>query len=691
MHIRAYLLILAAGILIPALLLSGLAFRMLQQAEQRAALGALGESANGVALLVDRELYSAEAALRVLAASPSLAARDDRAYYEQAKRVHAGDDGWSLLLDADGQALVNTAVPFGTPLGAMLDQASTRAMIKAGRTVVSDLLPAGVDGKRSTTMSLPVTLANGNSYVLVKAFSTDRRGGLEHASLEGTRVFDVFTHPSMSGWAVAVAAPVALLGRCSRDASVVAAMGLLAATLVAVALAGWFGRRHVRSIRRAVQAAIGLGKGVQPAVVRSRVIELNELHAALQAAGEQLLQAHAFRQHADSERQSLLEGEQQARLVAEQQNSAKDQFLAMLGHELRNPLAPISTAAQLLKLQTPDAARVRYASDVIARQVDHMNSLPGDLLDVSRVTRGLVVLNMEPVELGPVIERALEQTGELVLEKKQSLVLDMPRTPMLVRGDKTRLIQIFTNLINNAAKYSPPGGQIGVKVRAGDGELSVVVTDNGEGIAQDLLPRIFDLFSQGERAPDRSPGGLGLGLALVQSLVRMRGGSVTACSAGAGQGSTFAVVLPYSVQAAPARTAAASTGPVARTAPGHLAIMIVDDNIDGAISLSLFLEDAGGHRVSTYYDAGTALGSAAAESPDVFILDIGLPDITGYELARRLRSMPQCKDALYIALTGYGQAKDKKLAFEAGFDHHVSKPADPQAILSLLGEVRRHA
>ena len=526
---------------------------------------------------------------------------------------------------------------------------------------------------------------------LVSAAAQSRRGGLEHASLEGTRVFDVFTHPSMSGWAVAVAAPVALLGRCSRDASVVAAMGLLAATLVAVALAGWFGRRHVRSIRRAVQAAIGLGKGVQPAVVRSRVIELNELHAALQAAGEQLLQAHAFRQHADSERQSLLEGEQQARLVAEQQNSAKDQFLAMLGHELRNPLAPISTAAQLLKLQTPDAARVRYASDVIARQVDHMNSLPGDLLDVSRVTRGLVVLNMEPVELGPVIERALEQTGELVLEKKQSLVLDMPRTPMLVRGDKTRLIQIFTNLINNAAKYSPPGGQIGVKVRAGDGELSVVVTDNGEGIAQDLLPRIFDLFSQGERAPDRSPGGLGLGLALVQSLVRMHGGSVTACSAGAGQGSTFAVVLPYSVQAAPARTAAASTGPVARTAPGHLAIMIVDDNIDGAISLSLFLEDAGGHRVSTYYDAGTALGSAAAESPDVFILDIGLPDITGYELARRLRSMPQCKDALYIALTGYGQAKDKKLAFEAGFDHHVSKPADPQAILSLLGEVRRHA
>lgn len=211
--------------------------------------------------------------------------------------------------------------------------------------------------------------------------------------------------------------------------------------------------------------------------------------------------------------------------------------------------------------------------------------------------------------------------------------------------------------------------------------------DNGEGFSQELLPRIFDLFSQGERTPDRSQGGLGLGLALVQSLVKLHGGSVSAFSAGAGRGSTFAVILPYIVQMSPAPKAA----PAERAPPARLSIMIVDDNIDGAITLSLFLEDAGGHRVSTYYDAGTALGSAAAEAPDVFILDIGLPDFTGYELARRLRAIPQCACAIFIALTGYGQPKDKKMAFEAGFDHHVSKPADPQTILGLLEHMERHA
>ena len=516
MHIRAYLFMLAAGILLPAILLSSLAFRLFHTAEKNAALGALGETANGVALLVDRELYSAQAALHVLAASPSLVERNYQAYYAQAKQVHAFGDGWSMLLDADGRELVNTSVPFGTPLAGRIDQAAARAMIKAGKSVVSDLLPAGPDGKLRTTINVPVTLADGSSYLLVKAFSTDhfvallnastvppgwvvaiidhrgrfiarnlnaqtavgararvelvsalgqaRSGRVEHNTLEGTPVVNVFAHPSMSQWAVTVAAPVALMGRSSRDATFMAAIGLLAATLVASVLACWFGRKHVLWMERAVQAASDLGNAIPPAAVRSRVIEVNALHAALHAAGEQLLHAHVDRNHANTERQTLLEGEKKARVVAELQNSAKDQFLAMLGHELRNPLAPISTAAQLLKLETPDAARVRYASDVISRQVEHMNSLLGDLLDVSRVTRGLVTLNLEQVELRAVIERALEQTGAVVLQKQHTLALDLPERDILVRGDKTRLIQIFVNLINNAAKYTRPGGRIGVSV-----------------------------------------------------------------------------------------------------------------------------------------------------------------------------------------------------------------------------------
>ncbi|MEJ7805863.1 MAG: ATP-binding protein, partial [Telluria sp.] len=256
-----------------------------------------------------------------------------------------------------------------------------------------------------------------------------------------------------------------------------------------------------------------------------------------------------------------------------------------------------------------------------------------------------------------------------------------------VHGDKTRLIQVFANLFNNAAKYTAAGGRIAVRARAGDGHITVTVEDNGEGFSDELLPRIFDLFSQAERTPDRSQGGLGLGLALVKSVVRLHEGSVVASSAGPGQGSTFTVTLPCSMQGQPGPKAVLP----APVPPAKLSIMIVDDNLDGAISLSLFLEEAGGHRVSTYYDAGTALGNAAAEAPDVFILDIGLPDITGYELARRLRAMAPCAHARYIALTGYGQPRDKTLAFEAGFDHHVAKPADPHAILALLAQTVPHA
>ena len=738
MHIRAYLFLLALGILLPAMLLSSLALRMLQNAEKEAALGSLGQTANNVALLVDRELYSAQAALRVLAASPSLAARDYRAFYAQARQVHVGGNGWSVLLDADGRELVNTAMPLGAAPAATPDGGRTRRLIEAGKTVVSDLAPSGKDGTLSTAISVPVTLADGGSYLLVRVFSTDHfvellkgsalpagwltaildsegrfiarnvnatalvgtlarpelvsaasrahSGRILHPSLEGTPIYDVFTHPSLSGWAAAVAAPVTQIGRPARDASFVAAIGLLGAMLAATALAGWFGRKHVQSMGRAVQAAVDLGNGIPPAAVHSRVTEINALHAALHSAGKQMLQARVYRTNAESARQSLLEGEQKARAMAEQKNMAKDQFLAMLGHELRNPMVPISTAAELLKVPAPDAARVRYASDVIARQVEHMNSLLGDLLDVSRVTRGLAALNLAPVELRDVIERALEQTNALVLQKKHTLVLDIPDGQLEVRGDRTRLIQLFANLVNNAAKYTAPGGRISIRVGTSNGAVSVVVNDNGEGFTQELLPRIFDLFSQAERTPDRAQGGLGLGLALVQSLVKLHNGSVTAFSAGIGLGSTFTVTLPYEVRSQPEPKAVLAR-PAELAEPNRLAIMIVDDNIDGAISLSLFLEEAGGHCVSTYYDAGTALGNAAAEAPDVFILDIGLPDITGYELVRRLRAMPQCAHAVYIALTGYGQPKDKNLAFEAGFDHHVSKSADLHAILDLLGQV----
>ncbi|MEO7493304.1 MAG: ATP-binding protein [Massilia sp.] len=736
MRIRAYLFLLAAGILVPVIVFSGLALDMLRNAEKDAALRGLTETAHSIALLVDRDLYSAEAALRVLAVSPTLAAGKLDAFYDEAQVADRGTTGWSVLLDRQANQLINTVRPKGSPVLPSAGAERVRQVMTRQRTMVSDVIFGPATRRLVTSLSVPVALDQGQRYVLSYGFSTEHfhalirsanvppgwvvgiidtkgrfvarnvnndelagkparpelvaaaarapQGQIRHATLEGVEAYDAFTHSSLSGWTIAVAAPVDLIDRSARHAWLLAALGLLAATSLAVGLAAFFGRLHVNSIRRAVDAATALGRGVPPAALRSRVIEVAELHGALHAAGRQLVQAQAYRKHAELERQALLEGEQRARLMAEQQNSAKDQFLAMLGHELRNPLAPISTAAQLLRLPQIDPARVRYASEVIARQVEHMNSLLGDLLDVSRVTRGLVSLNLEQLDLKAMIERAVEQTHGLIDAKHHQLVLNLPAAGVLLEGDQTRLIQIFANLLNNAAKYTRPNGRITLNLMPGKDAVVVTVQDNGEGIAPDLLPRIFDLFSQGERTPDRSQGGLGLGLALVKSLVQLHGGTVGVRSAGPDQGSLFTVTLPWSAPA-PGTSPAPQVRVEAALAP--LRVMIVDDNVDGALSLSLFLTAAGGHHVCTYNDAAGALEWAAFERPDVFILDIGLPDMSGYALARRLRALPPCAQATMVALTGYGQPQDKERAYEAGFDAHIAKPADPQQILSLLQEI----
>ncbi|PWF42103.1 hybrid sensor histidine kinase/response regulator, partial [Massilia glaciei] len=533
-------------------------------------------------------------------------------------------------------------------------------------------------------MNAPQRIGKMSRPELVAAAAGAREGRLRHRTLEGTESYDVFTDSSLSGWAVAVAAPVEMIERSARRATQVAALGLVAAMLCAGILAAFFARAHVNAIARAVRAAIDLGNGIPPQPQRSRVTEVSELHTALHLAGERLVQAQQYRRDAESERQALIEGKKKARRMAEGENKAKDQFLAMLGHELRNPLAPISTAAQLLRMPRLDQARARYAGDVIGRQVEHMNRLLGDMLDVSRVTRGQVSLHLERLDLKSALERAFEQSAALIESRQHSLALALPAQPVWMQGDKTRLVQVFANLINNAAKYSAPRGHLHVGLERDAAHVVVTARDDGEGVAPDLLPRIFDLFSQGERAPDRAQGVLGLGLALVRSLVQLHGGSVAVRGNDPEPGTTFAVHLPLNDDGGEA--AGAEREPAPANA-GPLRVMIVDDNIDAAISLAHLLEQGGGHHVSTHYDAKGALEWAGSEQPDVFILDIGLPDISGYELARRLRAMPMFAGATLIALTGYGQAADRANARAAGFAHHLAKPAEPDRILGLLGRV----
>jgi len=361
-------------------------------------------------------------------------------------------------------------------------------------------------------------------------------------------------------------------------------------------------------------------------------------------------------------------------------NRQKDQFLAMLAHELRNPLAPITTAAQLLKMGTLDAKGVHNASEIIARQAEHMTDLVNDLLDVSRVTRGLVTLEKEELDMNAVVTSALEQVRPLIDAKRHTFTMQLSGEPAHVLGDRTRLVQVLSNILNNAAKYTPPGGQIVLRVSVAGERVLVVVGDNGIGIEPDVLPYIFELFTQAERTPDRSQGGLGIGLALVKSLVALHGGTVDARSEAPGRGSEFEICLPRLTAADPLPGDASGEPGTVRVEP--LRVMVVDDNQDAAQMLAMLLE-VQGHAVSVEYDGRGALQRARRELPQVMLLDIGLPDTDGYALARQLRAIPELKGATLVALTGYGQNEDRRLAEEAGFDHHLVKPAD----LAQVGEI----
>jgi CheY-like chemotaxis protein len=319
------------------------------------------------------------------------------------------------------------------------------------------------------------------------------------------------------------------------------------------------------------------------------------------------------------------------------------------------------------------------AGEVIERQVRHMTQLVDDLLDVSRVTRGLITLHMEPVRLADVVVDALEQMQPLLQASGRSLAPPSGLDGVTVRGDPVRLVQVLVNLLNNAIKYSPPGSPIALQVTVDGGQVEIAVVDAGVGIDASFLPHVFELFTQAQRTPDRSQGGLGIGLALVRSLVQLHGGDVRAASAGPGRGSRFTVTLPLTMETAAASDHPAQP-PTAMPATG-LRILVVDDNADAAETLQALLEMEG-HEVRTAGDAAAALALVAAFDAQVFILDIGLPGVDGYALVRRLRQ--QVPAATFIALTGYGQDKDREQSRLAGFDHHLVKPLDPQGLEAAL-------
>jgi PAS domain S-box-containing protein len=370
----------------------------------------------------------------------------------------------------------------------------------------------------------------------------------------------------------------------------------------------------------------------------------------------------------------------------EEEGRQINEFLAMLGHELRNPLAPIRNAVALMAAKGAADPTTSWARDVIERQVGHLSRLVDDLLDVGRITSGKITLQRETINLVTVVSRAVEAARPLHDQRRHTVEVDLAKGGLLIEGDATRLAQVFINLMSNAAKYTPEGGHISVQARSENGQAVVRVRDDGVGMTAELVPRVFEIFVQGDRSLERAEGGLGIGLTLVDRLVALHGGTVSAHSEGPGLGSEFVVRLPMAEPSARPSDKALADAEPARAR--RLRVLVVDDNRDAVESMALLL-GLWGHEVTTAGEGTAALDRALSQRPDVVLLDIGLPGIDGYEVARRIRANPATSKTILVAMTGYGQAEDRQRAHEAGFTLHLVKPVEPEALQRALATVAR--
>jgi signal transduction histidine kinase len=406
----------------------------------------------------------------------------------------------------------------------------------------------------------------------------------------------------------------------------------------------------------------------------------------LQALNTTLQQANAALERANFNLQSEVQERRRAEEALQEANRHKDEFLAMLAHELRNPLAPILTAAHLMRAKNLQDPQLCLARDVIERQLAQLTRLVDDLLDVSRITTGKIKLAPEPVDLTEVLARAVETVESAVRGRQQVFTTEVADRTLTVWGDRVRLTQAIANLLENAVKYTERGGRINLTAGRRGAQVEIAVADNGIGIAPDVLPRVFDLFAQGRREPMQPQGGLGVGLALVRRLAEMHGGTISAYSAGVGLGSRFVLRLPlFTERAQQLAPVEAVPGPGEPKAIRRR-VLVVDDNVDALESLAALLK-LNGHEVYSALSGDGALAAAERHHPELVLLDIGMPHLDGYEVARRLRAQPWGKQMVVVAVTGWGQESDRRRSGEAGFDGHLVKPLALDQLNRLLAEL----
>lgn len=730
MKLRSRLCLLAAVALVPLVIFSAFAADQLIDALKSAALRGIRETARTCVLIIDREVKSSLSALRVLATSDSLKSGHWSKFYDQAKFATDPAGGWVVLYDEHGGQIINTRVSFGSQLPTRPSPGKIVEILDRGTPHVSGLVWGKTIQRHIVFVDMPVYMDNGKRYLLSKAFYAeyfntafanrnipddwvvgifDRDGltiarskraeefvgkpaspmtaaavkagsetELKHLTRDNIEVYDSIVHSTLSGWTVAVGVPVQDVDAEFKKAGYLAAGGLLLAIMMAVLASAWIGRRLAQGIESAAESAGALGRNeVVPPSPPSGIDEIDHLQRALTGASQLLSEEQKRRAAAEQEKARLLESEQQARKLSDEQNRAKDEFMAMLGHELRNPLNAISSASSLLDMKGSNQER---AKAVIRRQSDHLRAVIDDLLDLSRVIYGKVTLEKSVIDLGQLVQRCTDTASMTGALNGYQLSVHTESAP--ITADPTRIEQIVTNLLDNAIKYAPNGSHVDITVVNEGDEAVFRITDSGIGIRPDLLPRIFDVFVQGDNSLARVKGGMGIGLSLVRKLVELHGGSIRATSDGEGRGATFTVRLPRATEDVAGGAIMKKNGSAARC---H-SILLVDDLDEAREVLSMLLE-ALGHKVVAVADGENGLKAAASMPFDLAILDIGLPGMDGYELARRLREDPATSAIKLFALTGYGMQDDKDKAAAAGFDCHLTKPLQLDALARCLEAV----
>jgi len=496
-------------------------------------------------------------------------------------------------------------------------------------------------------------------------------GASQIRGLEGQHFYTAFSRSRISGWVLGTGVPREEVEASLRDSTVAMLAGVIATGLAVALFAVWIGSRVIDAITRLALAARQIA--TPGAETPQTPLAIDEAETVRQVLG----QASALLAARDAERDAAYAREASARAEAERSNAAKDEFLAMLGHELRNPLSAMKSASALLAAPGVRAAVQERSRDVIERQVGRLTDLVDDMLDVARLNSGKIVLERRVVDLAQVARHVLASFQDAGRSLHVRVAAEL--APAWVFADETRLEQIVANLLDNACKYTPTGGHVRLETATAGEEATLVVADDGSGIAAELLPRIFDVFAQGERTLERAQGGLGLGLTVVRRLVALHGGSIRVDSPGPGGGATFRVGLP----AAPVAHADAARPGVPPTPPRR--IVVVEDNADNRELMQLLL-GLKGHAVSAVGDGEAGVAAILGEAPEVAIVDIGLPGIDGYEVARRVRRAAPAQAPLLVAVTGYGTPEDRQQALATGFDAFMVKPFDVEAFEALLRE-----